>query len=249
MTDFWAAPDPPPPEDILHSDLMQMIVDRYHATPRNRQIELGPSEIGHPCLRRLAYGLTGVKQSNTYFDPLPSIVGTAAHTWMQTAAHHANEQLRRERWITEKKVHVAYDLAGSCDLYDADTATVVDWKFPGANRFTAFCKNMPTIYRVQAHLYGRGFINEGLPVKTVAVCLLPRGGSLKSMHLWSEPYSDKIADEAIARRETVIALCSDWDVENNPDRYHWFAMTPVDCVFCPQFVPRPTGPLQCQGDQ
>lgn len=247
--DFFDNVPEPEPEDELRSDLMQMIIARYHATPRNQQIELGPSEIGHPCLRRLAYGLTAVERANPYFDPLPSIIGTASHTWMQSAAEFANKQLGRERWITEKKVKPTTDLSGSSDLYDTDTQTVIDHKFPGANRFTAYKKNIPLIYKIQVHLYGKGFINAGLPVKRVAICLLPRGGSLKAMHLWSEPYDESIADEAIAKRNMVIALCSDWDVENNPDRYHWFAQTPHDCVFCPQWRPNPTGPLQCKGDQ
>lgn len=272
MTDFWDAPPPPPPEDALRSDLIQMIVDRYRVTPRHQQVELGPSEIGHLCLRRLAYGLTNAQQSNPYFDPLPSIIGTAAHTWMESAARAANEPLYEEfarecdkepdpetrmfkldtfkrRWLTETKVEIVTGLSGTCDLYDTTTNTVIDWKFPGASRFTAYRKAIPLHYRTQVHLYGKGFVRAGYPVKTVAICLLPRGGSLNSMHLWSEPYDEKLADEAIARREMVIALCNDWDVENNPDRYHWFATSPSDCMFCPQFSPRPVGPLQCKGDQ
>lgn len=249
IADFFSEPSPMMLQDALRSDLMQMIIARDRATPRHQQVELGPSEIGHPCLRRLAYGLTAVERANPYYDPLPSIIGTATHTWLQSAGELANEQLRRQRWLTENKIQVITGLSGSCDLYDVDTHTVIDWKLPGASRFTAYRKNMPTIYRTQVHLYGKGFTNAGFPVKTVAICLLPRGGSLNSMHLWSEPYDETIADEAIARRNMVIALCSDWDVEHNPDRYHWFAKTPLDCVFCPQWRPHPIGPLQCQGDQ
>lgn len=249
ISDFFADAPQPEPEDVLRSDLMQMITDRDRATPRHQQIELGPSEIGHRCLRRLAYGLTATERANPYYDPLPSIIGTATHTWLFEAAVEANLKLNRIRWYAETKLEISQGLRGTCDLYDGDSETVIDWKVPGANRFTTYRKNMSAIYRTQVHLYGKGFVNAGYKVKQVAICLLPRGGSLSSMHLWSEPYNETIADEAIGRREMVIALCSDWDVERNPDRYQWFATTPSDCVFCPQWRPNPVGPLQCKGDQ
>jgi len=269
LPEFFDAASPAP-EDALRNDLLKMITDRDHATPRHRQVALGPSEIGHPCLRKMAYGLTAAEKFNPYYDPLPSIIGTATHAWLADAAELDNKRLAEEffeecgketdpetgvfkmdtfqrRWIIEKKVEVAPGLSGSCDLYDSYTKTIIDWKLPGQSRFAKYSKEMPAVYRAQVHMYGKGMENSGFEVKTVAVALLPRGGSLKSMHLWSEPYNARVAEWAVDRRNTVIALLSDWDVENHPERYHWFAKSGPDCAFCAWYRQKPESPLQCEG--
>lgn len=231
----------------LKQDIIAMIKARDDATPRHQQRELGPSEIGHPCMRKLAYGLLHVESSNPQFDPLPSIIGTATHKWLESAAMHANTVLGRKRWHVETRVNPAPWLSGSCDLYDADTATVIDYKVPGNSRFKTYAKQMSSIYRVQVHLYGKGFRNAGLPVETVAVMMLPRGGTLGGAHLWSEAYDETIADEALARREQAVVLLNDFDVEHHPERFEWFAKSGPDCMFCDWFSPNPESPLQCEG--
>lgn len=231
----------------LKQDIVAFIKARDEATPRHQQRELGPSEVAHPCARKLAYGMLHVEKCNPSFDPLPSIIGTATHKWMESAAMHANNVLGRKRWYTEMRVRPASWLSGSCDLYDADTRTVIDYKFPGSGRFKTYTKKMSEVYRVQVHLYGKGFINAGLPVDTVAVMLMPRGGTLASAHLWSEPYDPAVADEVTARRERTLLLCNDFQVEENPDRFEWLEKSGPDCMFCPWFAPNPNGPLQCGG--
>jgi hypothetical protein len=234
--------------DPLRDDLLSMIRSRDAATPRHLQVELGPSDVSHPCMRRMAYGMMAEPGSNPQFDPLPSIIGTAVHHWLDTAAQHANEVLGRERWLTETRVQVTPGLAGSCDLYDTDTATVIDWKVVGTPRLRKYRKDPGPVYKSQVFLYGRGFENAGLPVKRVAIAFVPRGATLHSLHVWSADYDPKIADEVLTRREQVICLLNDFDIENNPDRYMWFPAEPVDCTFCSWYSPTPSGPLQCQGD-
>jgi hypothetical protein len=238
-----------PVDDPVMVDIKAMMYQRYKATPRHLQVELGPSEIPHPCRRKLAYGLMAIPGCNIDSDPLPSIVGTAAHTWMESAARLANERLGRERWLIESRVKVDDTLSGSCDLYDKDTFTVIDHKFPGTNRFDMYKKHMSPIFIGQVNLYGYGFEKAGHPVKDVAIALFPRGGRLKNMHLWKQPYNPELARQILARRDEVIALCNDLEVENNPERYHWIQETPVDCIWCEWFSRTPRGPLQCGGDR
>src|SRR3954462_8033450 len=126
----------------LREEIVAMIIDRHRATPRHQQKSLGPSEIGHPCARKLASGILDMPAPNPQWDPLPSIIGTATHTWLETAADLANANLGRERWLTETKVHPAAWLSGSCDLYDTDSGTVVDYKVPGANQFDLLRREM-----------------------------------------------------------------------------------------------------------
>lgn len=232
----------------LKADLLAMIRDHNDATPRHQQTELGPSQVAHPCNRKLAYGLTQTPRCNPPFDPLPSIIGTATHTWLQSAAHHANNQLGRQRWLTETPVTITPGLSGSADLYDTDTNTVIDHKLPGTNRIAAYKRDPGATYRTQVHLYGKGFRNAGHPVQTVAIWFLPRGGSLSGAHLWSEPYDEALALETIARRDQVICLLNDFRVEDNPERYEWFSRCGPDCQFCPWWSPKPQGPLQCPGE-
>lgn len=233
--------------DRLKQDIVAMIKARDAAAPRSQQRALGPSEIGHPCMRKLAYGLMEVDRCNPSFDPLPAIIGTATHKWLETAASHANTVLGCQRWHTEIRVNPAPWLSGSCDLYDADTATVVDYKVPGASRMKLYSKNPGDLYRTQVHLYGKGFINAGMPVETVAIMFIPRGGTLASAVLWSEPYDQTIADAALNRRNQVAALLHDFDVDNQPERFEWFAKSGPDCQFCSWWAVHPEGPLQCGG--
>lgn len=235
-------------DDPLRSALVDMIRQRHAVTPRNLQQELGPSEVGHPCLRKLAYGMAGAVQCNPDYDPLPSIIGTATHTWLESAARHANEALGRTRWLTETRVTVADGLSGTADLYDCDTDTVIDYKCPGTTRFTRYRKDPGPVFRAQVMLYGRGFENAGYPVKRVAIALIPRAGTLHKLHLWQALYDPAQADAVLARRSAVLAMLGSFDVERYPDRFEWFPTTGYDCTYCPWWAPRGRGPLQCGGD-
>lgn len=236
------------PEDPLRADLIAMIRARHDATPRHMQKELGPSEVAHPCMRRMSFGMMDVDRCNAEYDPLPSILGVAGHKWLESAAKLANQRLRRQRWLVETRVNVAPGLSGSCDLYDFDTATVIDWKIPGYTRFVSYLKHPGPVYRNQVHLYGKGFVNAGLPVKTVAIAFLPRAGTLHKMHIWSEDYDPELADAILTKRDAVIGLLDDLQVESNPERYQWIPIEPYDCVFCPWWKPDPRSPIQCKGD-
>jgi hypothetical protein len=155
--------------------------------------------------------------------------------------------LGRQRWLAETKVNVTDSLSGMADLYDCDTAVVGDYKVVGKTRFAEYTEAMSEVYRTQVSLYGRGFRNAGLPVETVAIILVPRDGLLTKMHVWSEPFDESVADEAIGRHQRVAALLSGFDVQHHPDRFEWFEKSGPDCRYCPWYSPNPTGPLQCRG--
>ena len=135
LEDFFNETLPPP--DPLRDDLIDMIRKKADSNPRHLQRELGPSEVGHPCARKLAFGMMQVPRSNPEWDCLPSAYGVAMHTWLEEAAIMANERLGYNRWITERKVEVRPDLWGTADLYDTETATVIDWKNLGYTSFDA----------------------------------------------------------------------------------------------------------------
>jgi hypothetical protein len=250
--DFLArrADDPDP----LLADLKSMLRQHHYAHPRNLQIQLGPSEVGHPCSRKLAQGLLEMPAVNSQYDPLPSYIGVAAHARMEEAARHDNSMraARGEpiRWIPEQKVWVRQDLSGTCDLYDIERHTVIDYKFPGTTAMTEYRKNGPSqTYRVQAHLYGRGYVRLGLPVKQVGIWFLPRGGQLANSLLWLEDYSDAIVDKTLDHISNVLILAQDLDVENHPDRWQWFPRVADHCSYCPYFTVQQghSDPCACTG--
>lgn len=226
-----------------------MIWQRHKATPRHLQKELGPSEVSHPCMRKMAFGIMDVPRCNPEFDPLPSIIGVATHKWLESAGMYANTVLNRRRWLTETRVNVAPGLSGSCDLFDTDTGTVIDFKVPGDSAFDKYRKDPGPTYKGQVFLYGKGFENAGLTVKQVAIAFLPRGRTLRSLHIWRENYDRSIAEAICHKREIVLSLINDLEVEKFPERYAWIPSTPYDCIWCPWFSPNPKTGIECRGDQ
>lgn len=237
----------------LEKDLKAIIRHGSDSHGRSQQKEIGPSEIGAICSRQLAFKLTATPRASTKGDPLASIIGTAAHSWMEDAVKIWNEQLGRVRFITEQKVVWRKDYRpGTCDCFDLDTQTVIDWKFPGPSRFKHYRTHGPSrLYKTQFHTYGKGYEDTfGVPVKHVGGFFIPRAGLLSSAFLWTEPYNRDIAVAAVSRIEAIEHSLTELDVENHPERFELIPKTPSeDCRFCSWWSPNPTGPRQCSGGE
>jgi hypothetical protein len=231
----------------LRHDLVDIIAERSTNAPRSLQKELGISDISHPCNRRLAMGILGIPRSNPPYDPLPSIVGTAVHAWLDDAAGYANNQLGRIRWLRETRVNITNDLAGNSDLFDCDTGSVVDHKVLGATSFKKNKKNLAANYRRQIQIYGYGFEKQGHTVNYVGALLIPKSGMLTDAYLHLEPYNRAIVEELLENRVKVISLINDLDVENNLHLLEIFEKQGPGCMFCKWFSPKPQGPLECEG--
>jgi hypothetical protein len=174
-------------------------------------------------------------------------VGTALHTWLEHMLDTANMnyELRtrsgQERFYTEQRVTVGQilgrDIDGSCDVYDRATATVVDWKSVGPSQLAKYRRLGPGgQYRVQAHLYGRGWRNRGLPVDYVMVVFLPRNGELAETYVWWEPYDESVATDAL-ERATGIALATQ---ALGTGALHHLATADAFCHRCPYFLANST---------
>jgi hypothetical protein len=216
-----------------------VVLDADRTAPRSLQTALGPSEVGEPCARRLAYRIMNEPSVNTDSDPWAAIVGTAVHAWLANAFTMANTRLGRIRYLVEQRLLIVSGLIGSCDLFDVDHLAVIDHKVVGATAMTEYKRNgPPDAYRAQIHLYGKGYRKLGLPVSQVALAFYPRGGMLSGLYVWSEPFNETVADAALNRlwqiTEAIVAL----DVEHHPERY---AMIPRvsghRCTWCPWLRP------------
>lgn len=199
------------------SDLLDVIKTSITNHPRSQQKRIGPSEIGQPCARRIGYQLTGHPETNTRTDDVPwkPTIGTYAHAGMEDVFTDANTDTQHARWLTEMTVSVGdiggTDITGHADLYDRYTDTVIDWKFVGPTQLRKYKSKGPgPQYRDQIHLYGRGFARRGLPVKRVLIAFMPRDGEFRDAHLWTEPYDEQVALDALQRANgihlTVTAL-------------------------------------------
>src|SRR5262245_11881364 len=90
-----------PVANELKQDLIESVRWYERQNPRAAQLELGPSEIGDPCDRRIGYRLAGIPAVNTEFDPFPSIVGTALHSWLDDAVQAWCQKHDSKSWLTE----------------------------------------------------------------------------------------------------------------------------------------------------
>ncbi len=228
--------------DIVATQLFTLIDAGIRGQPRSLQKRIGPSEIGVPCDRRLGYRLGGVTEVNradtVAWKPF---VGTAVHE--QFANIIARHEIARftdgtvaPRYMVEHKVNVGQilgvDITGSCDLFDSHTGTVVDWKFTTRNMIREnYRPNGPgEQYRTQAHLYGRGFARAGYDVRNVMIVFLTRDGEFHDRWVWSEPYDETVATDALARATSIAtaieALGNDFTIPTLP-------AADAHCNWCP----------------
>lgn len=197
-------------ETITAGDLCKVITQHARVAERSIQVEIGPSEVGNDCERRVALALLGSRRPNISRDEWTATVGTACHTWVEKAFRWHNDQLlaagKPPRWLVETEVTIRPGLFGHCDLYDMWTNTVIDHKFPGVTAIRKYKRqNYPSQqYEWQAHLYGKGWANAGLPVKNVALVMYPRSGLLRDTWMWQVPYDEAIAEKALKRVDDLL---------------------------------------------
>jgi hypothetical protein len=217
------------------SELAEVFLTDMATHPRTLQEALGPSEIGDSCPRKLAYKVLGVPPVET--GPrmgLPAWIGTSAHAGAEKAFKAENRRLRRSRWITESRVDVGkvldLTISGTCDLYDTDNETVVDFKFIGPTSLRKYkMDGLSDVYRTQVHAYGQGMVNAGRDVQDVSVYLVPRDGHLSSAVLISEPFDPAMARRALKRLEGIVSATRVHGREALP----LFPMAASYCRFCP----------------
>lgn len=219
------------------------VLARYQAgLARSRQSTLGPSQIGDPCDRALAYALAGTPKARD--EPLKwlALVGTWAHEGVTEAFVLENKRLGRERYLLEQRVELPSALVpgGTTDLYDTDCEEVVDWKLVGVTPLRKYRKHGPSAaYRTQAHVYGLGWARLGHPVASVRIVFLPRSGlDVRDGWEWSEPWSERVAVDALARVERIKGLSDALDVAGHPERFALVrADDDGDCEYCPWLRP------------
>jgi hypothetical protein len=219
------------------AELRNILVDFDANSARSRQTEIGPSEIAVPCDRRLGYRIHGTPAKRDGRVPWAPMIGTAVHALIADALAVENVRLERERWLIEQRVHPDPSISGSCDAYDTDQETVVDWKVVGPTRLEHYRRKGPGAqYEGQIQIYGRGWQRAGRSPRWVRIVFLPRSTDFDEAYEWTAPYSRELADGALDRLFRTMVLLKDLGVEGNPAMWGAVpAMPDRYCVWCPYF--------------
>lgn len=230
--------------DLAVSEVFGLVEQAIVGQPRSQQKRIGPSEIGVPCDRRLGYKLAGTPEVNRVGDVAwKPYVGTAVHEQMANIMANAeiagwDDDNHTECYKVEERVCVGeingVEITGSCDLFQVWHGAVWDWKFTTRNKIREeYRPHGPgDQYRIQAHLYGRGWERAGYQVRTVGVIFMTRDGDFTDRHVWHEPYDRDIAIAALERASSIAlaleSLGPEFTIPTLPtaDAY---------CRFCPWF--------------
>lgn len=226
------------------SELFGLVEKAIVGQPRNTQKRIGPSEIGTPCDRRIGYRLAGVPQVNERGVAWKPYVGTSIHEQFATVI--ARHEMQRfyvvepdavtPRYRVEERISVGevngVEIQGSCDLFDEHRGEVWDWKFTTRNQIREHYRphGPGDQYRIQAHLYGRGWQRAGKDVRTVGVIFMTRDGEFTDRHVWHEPYDEQVAVDALERAGSIAlaleALGPEFTIPTLPTADAW-------CNYCP----------------
>lgn len=185
-----------PESEALRELIIHQMTEAANGADRNIQKAIGPSEIGEPCTRQVAFKVAGVEKNPSWMDPLPSIRGVAMHSWMEA-------NLPRDIWELECRVDCG-GVTGTSDAYHKPTGTVVDWKFLGATQHLEWVKGyLSQKYKVQGHTYGNGWARKGYQVNRVALAIFGITKTLQDLYVWSEPWDPAVVTEALNRLANV----------------------------------------------
>ena len=223
--------------DDLKTDLIEIVRWYERQNPRNSQPQIGPSEIGDICERRIGYRIAGIPACNESFDPFPAIVGTALHTWLDDAVTAWNRTHGTREWHTETSVQMDQFVKGRSDLYNKPRAMVIDHKSVGTDLMKKYRRDGPPPgYVIQVQVYGLGYEQQGFPVKKVALAFYPRAGWLKDMYVWVTDYDRSVAQRALARMYGIAQQLMDLDILKQSHRWDEVPATPSNsCGFCPWY--------------
>ena len=195
----------------IADEVFDIMIDAMVNQPRSLQKRIGPSEMGIECSRRILYKLAQVPEPDRGPAWKPQ-VGTALHAQQEEWFGRSNKLPdTADRWLIEESVNVGQiggqDHPGHTDLFDKFGHAVLDWKFVGASMLAKYKAHGPSAqYRTQAHLYGKGWADEGWQTDLVMIFFIPRDGELSDAHVWSEPFDRTVAENALARMNQLDGL-------------------------------------------
>jgi len=196
---------------------------------RSKQTGVGASDLGHPCVRNLAYKATGAAKHPQVTDQWPSAVGISVHGG---ALHEAF--VNNPDWLLDVRLEIGPGIRGTLDRYHVPSATVVDDKVLGVEPLKKIRTTGPgDQYRTQVHCYAFGLSRLGHDVKNVALCCWPRSGRMVDAYVWAEPYDEDIVERAFVRWYGLVEAAPAF----TPDIFRLLAKADGPCAFCNYYSP------------
>lgn len=231
---------------LLLSDLTDIIRWTDQSSDRSQQHGIGPSELGGDCDRKIAYRLAGTEEINHWMDPLPAIIGTAIHTWMQEAVTKFQQVHHMDRWETELTVHPDPLVVGHTDLYDRELQACIDYKTVGPTKLKEWKSKGPSeAHKDQVNLYAKGLIASGRPVRYVILVAIPRAGSsLRDIRMWIEEYDPARAQKCLDRMYGIANILIEQGESLDFEAID--AAPGALCSYCPWYRGG-TGPAEVRG--
>ena len=222
-------PSMEPQASILATSLVSHIEHGMATAPRSRQVNIGASELGMGlnCPRQLAYRMHNQPKVN-WTDSCRLLVGVGMHL----ALGEIFERMAAEsgRWLVEHRVTYR-GVAGSLDLYDKATATIIDWKSTSKARLASYTKQgPPRHYLTQLAIYAAGLRQQGYLVSRVGLAFIPYDGAIAGLWVWLGEPDRRMADDAVEFAQRM-ANEDPAQVEAVPGRY---------CGFCDYYLPTST---------
>ena len=216
-------------------DLQQMVtktlVANDNSRARSKQVAIGPSAIGG-CDRRLWHDLKQTEATNVG-DKLGAILGTFIHAGLEEAIR------REDPFGVQYELEIAVEangVPGHVDCYDKINHTVIDWKTmkKGGGRYFG-ASNRQQIWQIQ--LYGYLLTQNGYTVKDVALVGIPRDGKMSDILVYTEPYKENVALEALEHLENIKKMVT-LEIKPAPKK---------PLAFCADYCPYydPTGEVGC----
>jgi hypothetical protein len=171
--------------------LVNALIDADNQRPRSLQKAIGVSSLGD-CRRKVWHTVNGDVGTNET-KRLAAIMGTAIHASIEQAFNNNDAMI-------EHRVEIDDLPPATIDYFDPINGEVVDWKtikMSGRDYFVTKQK------RWQIQTYGYLLTRDGYDVKTVTLVGIPRDGTEDDIIVYSEPYDETVALNALNWLEEV----------------------------------------------
>lgn len=191
--------------------MLDLVREAASDDPRGAQVHVGPSELGTPCVRKLALKALKAPERCTGIKWRP-FVGTAVHAALasRVAAVAPKGRLMTEVGLMVEDADDPDDvIAGSSDVLlitnEDGVVEVIDWKIVAKSTLAkANAGNVDDKYEVQLDVYGLGVERTlGLRPARVTVIFLPSAGDFHEARVVSKDYDPGNAQKAIDRYHRI----------------------------------------------
>jgi hypothetical protein len=227
-------------ETRLCATFKEIFYQYTNRSGRSTQRNLGPSEIGTPCDRRLIMRLLGAPPVNPGGDNWASFRGTQVHRGLAEMFEWADAG--RGRFATEQRLNFSSLLVpkGTADLLDRTLFMVDDHKVMGQWSLDKLrTKGITPTYHVQLQVYGLGARMRGEKIDHVGLIGWPGDKpNLDDMYVKIEPYDPAVARAALKRVDD-LKVWADAGIAAgaSPAAVAQTASIADDCRFCPFYMP------------